>query len=113
MGLTPHFPESDSGWKTPGLRPGLFLIQHGSAYLLTPDTASHTAATAGSSAATVRDKLYPKRAFSLLVRGTGATAGENDRLCASTETSSNAKSASPSTSAASWAGRFRYSHWSF
>ena len=38
------------------------------------DTASNSAATTGTSAATVRDKLYPKGAFSVVVRGAAGAA---------------------------------------
>jgi hypothetical protein len=38
------------------------------------DTGPGSAATAGASAATVRDKLYPKCAFSLVVRGAAGAA---------------------------------------
>ena len=63
--------------KAPGLRRGPFLIQPGVTLPADLDTAWGYAATtgrAGTSAATVRDNLYPKGTFSLEIRGAGRAA---------------------------------------
>ena len=71
---TSQLPESDRNRKSP--RPAPRALPHTARFSLPADldTGSSSAATTGTSAATVRDKLYPKCAFSAVVRGAAGAA---------------------------------------